>query len=234
MTVRALSHVELYTKDKVPAVRHLVWNRGYGRMADSVEVDRSSVLLGRGEERLIVTSGWATRGFVLRYGEGIADIAVLCDDAAAIADAALTAGATVGYSLQGDPVVTGIGDVVHTLRPFDRHDFGTPLTGRVWVPFDEPFEPGADDGKPSCFVLHLDPDVLERYAEFCVDVLGFTRSAPVEVAAGGQAVPAFSVGGARGHVTFALVARGGERPQWPDVLDNGHTALTGRGPARRR
>ncbi|MET8183491.1 hypothetical protein [Streptomyces sp. NPDC005336] len=234
MTVPALSHVELYMKDKVPVVRHLVWNRGYGRMADSVEVDRSSVLLARGEDRLIVTSGWATRGFMLRYGEGIADIAVLCDDVAAIADAALAAGATVGYSLQGDPVVSGIGNVVHTLRPLARHGFGTPLTGRVWVPFDEPFEPEADGGKPSRFVLHLDPDELERYAEFCVNVLGFARSVPVEVAAGGQTVPTLSVGGAPGHVTFALVARGGERPQWPDVLDNGHTALARSGSARRR
>ncbi|WP_128428390.1 hypothetical protein [Streptomyces cyaneus] len=227
MTVRELSHVELYTKDKIPPVHHLVSALGYERTADCVEVDRSSVLLERGGVRLVVTSGCATRGFVSRYGEGIADIAVLCDDVATIRDAALAAGATVTYSAQGDPVVAGIGEVVHTLLPLAGHDPRALPAGRAWVPFPGRTQPAGRGDALDCFVLHLDPDVLERYAQFCTDVLGFARPAPAEFTAGGRTVTGLAVYGTSGQVAFALVARAGALPQWPDVLDEGHAVPTG-------
>ncbi|WP_328475812.1 hypothetical protein OHS71_01065 [Streptomyces sp. NBC_00377] len=234
MTVRELSHVELYTKDKIPPVHHLVSALGYERVADSVGVDRSSVLLDRGDIRLVVTSGWATRGFVSRYGEGIADIAVLCDDVATIRDAALAAGATVTYSAQGDPVLSGIGEVVHTLLPLAGQDPRALPSGRAWVPSAGRPEPAERGDALDCFVLHLDPDVLERYAGFCVDVLGFAGPAPTDLTAGGRTVTGLAVYGASGRVAFALVARDGVLPEWPDVLDGGHAVPTGPDFARHR
>lgn len=226
MTVRALSHIELYTKDKIPPVQHLVSALGYKQVADSVEVDRSSVLLDHGDIRLIVTSGWATRGFVSRYGEGIADIALLCEDVATTRDAALAAGATITSSPQGDPVVSGIGEIVHTLLPLTGNTPRVLPPGRAWSPLARRREPTERGDAPERFVLHLDADVLERYAAFCVDVLGFARTASAEPTAGRGTHTGHVLYGTSGRLAFLLAARSGKPSEWQDVLDSRHAVST--------
>ena len=57
MAVHDIGYVELYTRDKVSMVNHLVSAMGFTRVADSVAAERSSVLLQQGRVRLAGTSG---------------------------------------------------------------------------------------------------------------------------------------------------------------------------------
>ncbi|MER6129257.1 VOC family protein [Streptomyces sp. NPDC001795] len=132
MAVHDIAYVELYTRDKVSALDYLVSAMGFTRVADSVEFDRSSVLLRQGEVQLIVTSGRGIWTFLDEHGDGVADIALICDDVRTTSDAATAAGATVTTFAKRGPVVSGVGDVCHTLLPADDSATGLPV-GRNWV-----------------------------------------------------------------------------------------------------
>jgi 4-hydroxyphenylpyruvate dioxygenase-like putative hemolysin len=95
MAAHDIAYVELYTRDKATTVEYFVSAMGFSRVADSVEPERSSVLLQQGEVRLVVTSGRGVARFLEQHGDGIADVALTCDDVAATAVAAASAGATV-------------------------------------------------------------------------------------------------------------------------------------------
>ncbi|MFF5537769.1 VOC family protein [Streptomyces cinerochromogenes] len=207
MTVRDIAHVELYTRDKISAVRHYVATRGFVQVADCVEVDRSSALLRRGEAQLVITSGWATRGFLARNGEGVADVAVTCGDVAATVEAARAYGATVTHGPQGAPVVSGPGDVVHTLLPEPAPGARALPAGRTWIPYPEPAPSAAPPEALHRVVLGMPADLLGPYAAFCKDVLGFTRRAPEGVAPAERADDGPVLYGASGRAAFVLRAR---------------------------
>ena len=91
MAVHDIAYVELFTRDKVSAVDYLVSAMGFTRVADSVEYDRSSVLLRQGEVQVVVTSGRGIWKFLDEHGDGVADLALTCDDVEATAKAATAA-----------------------------------------------------------------------------------------------------------------------------------------------
>ncbi|MFJ4326689.1 VOC family protein [Streptomyces tricolor] len=207
MTVRDMAHVELYTRDKVAAVRHYVSTRGFVQVADCVEVDRSSALLRRGDAQLVITSGWATRGFLARNGEGVADVAVRCADVAATVAAALAHGATVTHGGQGAPVVSGPGGIVHTLLPGSAPGTRALPAGRTWIPHPVPAPSAARAEPPDHVVLRLPAELLAPYAAFCEGVLGFTRRTPEGIAPARRADGGPVLYGAAGRVAFVLRAR---------------------------
>ncbi|MET8691591.1 VOC family protein [Streptomyces bauhiniae] len=172
MAMRGVSHVELFVRDKVSTVRHLVSSLGFTHVADCVEVDRSSALLRCGDVQVVATSGWATRAFIARNGEGVAGVAVTCDDVPAAARAARTLGAGVGDLAGGGATVTGIGDVTHTLLPAGGHDPGGPPAGRRWVPRDDAWPAAGDAWALERVELRLPAALRERYAVFCGRVFG--------------------------------------------------------------
>ncbi|MFG3195170.1 VOC family protein [Streptomyces sp. NPDC048208] len=174
MAMRGVSHVELFVRDKVSTVRHLV-SLGFTHVADCVEVDRSSALLSRGDVQVVATSGWATRAFIARNGEGVAGVAVTCDDVPAAARGARALGADVSGLTRGGATVTGIGDVAHTLLPADGHDPGDPPVGRRWVPRDDAWPAAEGAWALERVELRLPVDLMERYMTFCSRVFGFER-----------------------------------------------------------
>ncbi|AVH54686.1 MULTISPECIES: hypothetical protein [Streptomyces] len=180
MKAQDVSHIEIYARDKKPVMRRLVSDLRFVRVADSVEVDRSSVLLRRGNAQVVITSGWATRRAGSRHQERIADIAVACDDVDATRNAALAAGATVTLSAQGNPIVSGIGDVTYTLLPAGTRAGFLP-DGRNWVPSPPQAAQPEPDG-PDHVTLRLDMEIPDNHAAFYRNVLNvaspWTEPAP--------------------------------------------------------
>ncbi|MEU6540683.1 hypothetical protein [Streptomyces sp. NPDC047000] len=184
MTARDVSHVEIYTRDKSPVIHRLVSGLGFTRVADCVEVDRSSVLLTRGGAGVVVTSGWAAC-FTRPHHRRAGDVGVRCDDVTAVREAALAAGAAVTRSAQGHPVVSGIGPVTCTLLPAAPHTGFLP-DGRTWVPCTprpsrtagtRPSWTAPDDGDEH-LELRLDGRMPDRHAAFYRDVLDVASTWP--------------------------------------------------------
>ncbi|GAA2760973.1 hypothetical protein GCM10010103_00140 [Streptomyces paradoxus] len=207
MAVRDISHVELYTRDKVAAVHFLVSGMGFTQVADSVAVDRSSVLLRQGDVQIVVTSGWVTGKWLSEHGDGVADIAVTCDDVSETAQAALAAGATVTRSPQGNPVVSGWGGVSHTLLPASNAGPAVPPAGHRWT--SSPKAPTAPVGRVrrlDHIAIRLEASGLADYAALCGEVFGLSPLPVARLVPGGRDVTTVAVGSASERVVFALTA----------------------------
>ncbi|MCW7941477.1 4-hydroxyphenylpyruvate dioxygenase [Streptomyces hygroscopicus] len=206
MVAHDIAYVELYTRDKVSTVDYFVSAMGFTRVADSVEVDRSSVLLRQGEVQLVVTSGRGIWKFLDEHGDGIADIAMTCDDVETSADAAAAAGARVTRSAQGLPLVSGFGDVSHTLIPAEGPTIGLPV-GRNWVATaGAPLRPAGRIQLLDHVAICLEGGSLGKYADFYRDAFGLSRYSSEYVAVGGQAMDSIVVRSGSGRVIFTLVA----------------------------
>ncbi|WP_329014355.1 VOC family protein [Streptomyces sp. NBC_01601] len=208
MAMRGVSHVELFVRDKVSTVRHLV-SLGFTHVADCVEVDRSSALLGRGDVQVVATSGWATRAFIARNGEGVAGVAVTCDDVPAAARGARALGVEVSSLARGGARVTGIGDVAHTLLPADGHDPGAPPVGRRWVPRDDVWPAAQGAWALERVELRIPEALMERYTAFCGRVFGLERHTSLRS----------SLYSAPAGVTFALEEQRAPVPPGPPEAD---------------
>lgn len=209
MAVHSIAYVELYTRDKVSAVDYLVSAMGFTRIADSVEVDRSSVLLGQGDVRLVVTSGRGLGKFLDAHGDGVADIALACDAASVtgIAEAAGADGAAVTVSPHGSTVVTGCGSVSHSLVPAPAGTGPLLPPGRNWVldPDRDHVAPGRIDSLDHIAVC-VTGGALTARADYYQKVFGLGRYSSEYVDVGGQAMDSIVVRSDSGGVTFTLVA----------------------------
>jgi 4-hydroxymandelate synthase len=207
MAVQDIAYVELFASDAVPAVDYFVSALGFTRVADSVEIDRSSILLSQGDVRLVVTSGRGIWKFLDNHGDGIADIAFTCDDPEAAGRQAVAAGAEPVTSPRGDIVTSGFGAVTHTLLPAAGTSADGLPDGRRWIP-----NPVVPAGAPSRIRLldHiavcLEGGTLQECADFYRDAFGFSRYSSEYVAVGGQAMDSVVVRSASDRVTFTLVA----------------------------
>src|ERR1700684_3229870 len=117
MAVRGIEYVELYASDKLSVVDYFTRALGFTYLAESTDHGQESALLRQGEAQLIVTAGPGTRTFLDAHGDGIADIALPCDDVATSREAARAAGAVSTDSTSGSPAVSAFGGVCHTLLP---------------------------------------------------------------------------------------------------------------------
>jgi len=207
MAVRSVGYVELYTGRKQATVDYFVSEMGFAHVADSVDAESSSVLLRQGSVQLIVTTGPATRDFLEAHGEGIADVALTCDDVEDTVRAAAAAGAPVTDLHRGHPSVSGFGDVVHTLLPA-THDAVIARPG----PYDWVAAPGPEDTRTSRIRLldHvavcLEGGSLEKYVEFYREAFGFSRYSSEYVDVGAHAMDSVVVRSPSEDVTFTLVA----------------------------
>ncbi|UKY54129.1 4-hydroxyphenylpyruvate dioxygenase [Streptomyces inhibens] len=210
MAVQDIAYVELYTKNKVTAVDYFVSAMGFTRVADSVEVDRSSVLLRQGDVQLVITSGQGIGKFLDEFGDGVADIAMTCDDVAATREAAVKAGARpVGFA-EDRSAVSAFGGVRHSLLPSTGTAEHRLPPGRRWVA--TPSEPVGPAG-PAARIRLLDHIAvcleggsLAECADFYQNAFAFSRYSSEYVALGGQAMDSIVVRSASGRVTFTLVA----------------------------
>ncbi|MEU9860040.1 4-hydroxyphenylpyruvate dioxygenase [Streptomyces sp. NPDC047971] len=206
MVVQDMAYVELFTRDKLAAVDYFESAMGFTRVADSVEVDRSSILLRQGDVQIVVTSGRGLWKFLDEHGDGIADIAMTCDDVTATRDAALLAGAKPVASLHGGTVVSGFGDVVHTLVPAVGRPADQLPPGRNWIPVAGAGRPQGRIRLLDHIAVCLEGGSLGEYADFYRDAFGFSRFYSEYVTVGGQAMDSVVVRSGSGGVTFTLVA----------------------------
>ncbi|MEE1806756.1 4-hydroxyphenylpyruvate dioxygenase [Streptomyces sp. BE133] len=205
MVVQDIAYVELFTRDKLSAVDYFESAMGFTRVADSVEVDRSSILLGQGDVQLVVTSGRGIWKFLDEHGDGIADIAMTCDDVAATRDAAVLAGAEPVVS-RGNTAVSGFGSVVHTLVPAAGSSAGRLPPGHNWIPVGGTSRPQGRIRLLDHIAVCLQGDSIGAYADFYREAFGFSRFYSEYVTVGGQAMESVVVRSATGGVTYTLVA----------------------------
>lgn len=208
MAVRNIAYADLYVKDKQFFLDYFVDALGFLPVADCVETTGSSVLVRHGSCQIAITSGPATWRFLDLHGDGVADLALVCDDVAATRATALAAGATEAAAARPFPVVSGFGDVTHTLLPAAA-DGGTGLPpGRAWVP-----RPAAGPVPGQARITLLDHvavcvegERLQEYADFYRDGFGMDRYFSEYVDLGTQAMDSIVVRSASELVTFTLVA----------------------------
>ncbi|GAA3627089.1 4-hydroxyphenylpyruvate dioxygenase [Nonomuraea rosea] len=207
MAVQDISYVELFTRDKISAVDYFVTAMGFTRVADSVEVDRSSVLLRQGDVQLVVTSGRGIWKFLDDHGDGIADIAMTCDDVAQAGAAADAAGVGPVETVRGNTVVPGFGGVTHTLHPPVSAPAAVAPPCRTWVAGPDVPPQGEEHIKLLDHVaVCVEGGRLGDYADYYRDAFGFSRYSAEYVALGGQAMDSIVVRSASERVTFTLVA----------------------------
>ncbi|MEV6118374.1 4-hydroxyphenylpyruvate dioxygenase [Streptomyces sp. NPDC052109] len=207
MAVQDILYAELFTSDKVTAVDYFVSALGFSKVADSVETDRSSVLLRQGDVQLVVTSGRGVWRFLDTHGDGIADLAFGCDDPVAAGEQAVGAGASRLDSARGNIVVSGFGGVAHTLLPVATGPGELLADGRRWTPC--PSTPAAAPARIRLLdhvAVCLAGGTLEWYADYYRDAFGFSRYSSEYVAVGGQAMDSIVVRSDSGRATFTLVA----------------------------
>ncbi|GGJ08726.1 4-hydroxyphenylpyruvate dioxygenase [Streptomyces brasiliensis] len=206
MAVHDVAYVELYASKKKSVVDYFVSSMGFQQTAELVGVDRSSALLQQGSVKLVVTTGPATWEFLGTHGDGIADIALACDDVDQSAQSAMAAGAAVTASTKDTRTVTGFGGVVHTL--VSRTHVPDLFGGPGWAAL-----PDVSSGPVTGRIQLLDHIAvcvegrsLAAYADFYSDAFGMSRYSSEYVDVGEHAMDSVVVRSASGRVTFTLVA----------------------------
>lgn len=208
MAVHDVEYIELYTSKKKSVVDYFVSSMGFRQTAEAVGTDRSSALLRQGSVQLIVTTGPATWEFLGSHGDGIADIALACDDVAQSAQSAEAAGATVTASAMDTRTIAGFGSVVHTLVPRTPRSALGPRTGFDWNAL-----PDASSGPSTGRIQLLDHIAicveggsLATYDAFYRDAFGLSRYSSEYVDVGEHAMDSVVMRSSSGRVTFTLVA----------------------------
>jgi 4-hydroxymandelate synthase len=207
VTAQDIEYVELYTIDKQSTVDYFVSSLGFTLVAECMYCGDSSALLRQGRAQLMVTAGPGTQSFLDAHGDGVADIALTCDDVAATREAAMAAGAPPADSTAGDPVVSAFGGTRHTLRPFCA-DAGRRLpAGRPWnITAQAPAQPAGRIRLLDHVAICLEGGALAGYADFYTNAFGITRYSAEYVEVGDQAMDSIVVRSPSGGITFTLVA----------------------------
>jgi 4-hydroxymandelate synthase len=210
MAAQDIEYIELYTADKKPTIDYFVSALGFAEVAHSADDganNKESVLLRQGSVQLVVSTGPGTSAFLNEHGDGIADIALTCDDVAASCEAAVAAGATEAKSARGLPVVSGPGGTWHTLLPAARGAATRLPEDRHWITkADRPDRPTGRIGLLDHVAICVEGSALAEYADFYWHAFGMTRYSSAYVDIGASAMDSIVVRNQDGGVTFTLVA----------------------------
>ena len=201
MTVLRIGYIEIYASDRGSLVKYFSSALGFAETAHARTRSGGSTLLGstllqRGDVRLIVSDGAATEDFLERHGDGVADVAFVCDDVEAVRVGALRAGAQP----VGPDAVSAFGAVWHTLLPASAPD--RPID-REWATADTDRDGHIKEldhiavcldtgGLPGCVAYYLDGFGFERYSSEFIEV-------------GNQAMDSVVVRNGPATVTFTLL-----------------------------
>jgi 4-hydroxymandelate synthase len=207
MTSQDVEYVELYTSTKQPIIDYFSSLLGFAQVAESTDYDTDSVVLQQGEVQLVVTAGRGTHKFLDAHGDGIADIALTCEDVAATRNAAISAGAEVVGSVRKGVTVSAFGGVRHTLLPASANS-GAWLPGRrARIDARKPPLHTAERIRMLDHVaICLERGTLEDYADFYMNAFGLARYSTEYVDFGDQAMDSIVVRNPSGGITFTLVA----------------------------
>jgi 4-hydroxymandelate synthase len=210
MAVLGIDYVELFVADSKFTIDFFVSAMGFENVAECVGPDGDSTLLRQGVSDIVVTAGPRIGTFIEAHGDGIADIAIRCDDPASTAAAAIAAGGRTSRSEAGQYRISTFGDVVHTLLPADRETGALP-PGRDWVARADSSR--SEAGRPSGTTIRsldhvavcVESGSLDMYADFYT-ALGCPRYSTEYVDVGDNAMDSVVVRNASGGVTFTFVA----------------------------
>ncbi len=206
MAVRDIEYVELYATDRESVGHYFVSSLGFTQVAESADDDKSSVLLRQGQAQVVVTAGPGTREFLDAHGDGVADIALTCDDVAATRDAAAAAGASLLGSQPGGTAVSGRGVARHTLLPVSSGP-GTRLPpGRSWISTPAAARPVGRIRLLDHVAICVEGETLVDCAVFCGNAFGLASYSTEYVDLGDQAMDSIVVRSPTGGTIFTLVA----------------------------
>jgi 4-hydroxymandelate synthase len=143
-----IAYLEFSAQNQDEVVDYFSRSFAFTAVATCDEPGKQATLLRQGRVRLIVSSGPAAAEFLGTHGDGISDIAFVCDDIAATVERAVA----VGARRLGPATLSGFGDVRHTLLPSKPAigARGSFPDGRRWVQL-----PRRDAGREA-FVRDLD------------------------------------------------------------------------------
>jgi 4-hydroxymandelate synthase len=207
MAAQDIEYLELYTADRQSTIDYFVLSFGFAEVAESVSYDKSSVLLRQGTLQVVVSTGPGTRAFLDAHGDGIADIALTCDDVTASRDAAVAAGAVAAESAEGQTLVSGVGSTWHTLLPPSAGPGIRLPGGRTWM--TRPARPDSPAGRIRLLdhlAICVEGPALQDYADFYQSSFGLGRYSSAYVDVGDSAMDSIVVRNQGGGVTFTLVA----------------------------
>ncbi|ONI89744.1 4-hydroxyphenylpyruvate dioxygenase [Saccharothrix sp. ALI-22-I] len=207
MAAQEIEYIELYATDQSAVLDYYINSLGFTRVATAARAATNSVLLRQGKVQLIVTSGPGSALFLDEHGDGIADVALNCDNVAAVADAAALAGARVHTTDAGHPSVTGFGGVSHTLLPMPAGDNLRLPPGRPWEV--APTASASPNGRIRLLdhvAICLEGGTLVDHADSYLAAFGLARYSSEYVAVGDQAMDSIVVRSPSGGITFTLVA----------------------------
>jgi 4-hydroxymandelate synthase len=203
MAAQDIEYAELYASDMPSAVNYFVSSFGFTPMAEYAGDGSRSTLLRHGTVQLVVTAGRGTEEFIEAHGDGIADIALGCDDPARTCEQAVAAGASLIDSAPGKLVVSGFGDTRHTLV---ARSAGPSLPGdRAWKPVSGmSARPGRIWLLDHVAIL-VEGGMLTDYADFCTQAFGLARYSGEYIEIGEQAMDSIVVRSPSGGITFTIL-----------------------------
>ncbi|MFI1970720.1 4-hydroxyphenylpyruvate dioxygenase [Streptomyces cinnamoneus] len=205
MAALDIEYVELYAHDEAATVGYLAGSLGFRRVARAGRPGLETVLLRQGTVQVLVSTGPAAGRFLEEHGDGVADMALRCDDVAGTLASATAAGARELGDAVGGPAVTGFGGVRHTLFP-DGPDAATRLpAGRAWTPLSAAAGPVERISVLDHVAVVLEAGTLQDHTEFYERGFGLGRYSGEYVAFGDQAMDSVVVRSASGGITFTLI-----------------------------
>jgi len=201
MTVLGIGHIEIYTGDRASLVDYFVSAFDFTDVAWVRTDDAQSSLLEGGDLRLLVTEGPVAAEYLDRHGDGVADIAFLCDDVAATRQRALGAGARPAGAI----AVSAFGSVRHSLLPASTR---YAPAGLPWVPTGETRAAGPRPGHIRSLdhiAVVLAAGELTGQVEYYADAFAFERYSSEFIEVGNQAMDSVVTRNAAATATFTLL-----------------------------
>ncbi|MEW1569472.1 4-hydroxyphenylpyruvate dioxygenase [Streptomyces sp. NPDC093509] len=207
-----ISHVESYVASLGSATAELTDLYGFRPVARSSSEQAESVLLRQGRISLVLTQAKVSdhpgARYVMAHGDGVGDIALTVVDVAAVFEEAVRRGAEPlavprrHADGRTTAVISGFGDVVHTLV----EPGGTGLPPG-FAPRMEEGPSGADDllEELDHFAVCLPVGELDRIVEFYTRALGFRLIFGERIKVGSQAMDSKVVQSSSGNVTLTLI-----------------------------
>jgi len=212
MSVHDIEFIELYVERGPDAVDHFVSGFGYAETARSVDeaAGRDSVLLCQGESQIVVTSGRIARAFLAEHGDGVVDIALACDDLSASWERAVGNGAAALRAPAAGPggwsaVVSGFGDVRHTLVAREPGSPAGPPADRVWRLSARPERFERRVVELDHVAVALPGGTLRETVKYYGAAFGLDEYSTEYITVGTQAMDSIVVRSGSAKVTFTLI-----------------------------
>jgi 4-hydroxyphenylpyruvate dioxygenase len=233
--LRAIDYIEFYVGNAHQSAHYYRTAFGFAPIARTgLETglrDRMSLALMQGDIRLVLTSPLGSEGEIANHvklhGDGIKDIAFRVDDATWAFEQSVKRGAIPIQepTLLEDPsgmivksTVATFGDTVHSFIERDAYK-GTFLPGYRQIE-NPPPSVSMGISEVDHVAVSLQPNELDRWVEFYVDVMGFHTSHKEDVATEYSGMNSKVVQNATGAIKFPMMepSPGKRRSQIEDYL----------------